>query len=312
MGKIQEGIEILKELGLPRQQQNDRSSLTLLAVLEIKKNNGWADAKKRIIGIHDILVFIKDNYKKEYAENTRETIRRQTLHQFEQAGIVIRNPDDPSRSTNSPATVYEITDEALNVIKGYGTDKWEESLREFIREKGKLVEKYEKKRKDEYSTLKISEAESISLSPGEHNDLQVKVIENLKTRFFPKAEILYFGDTAKKILINKKDELEKLGIPITKHDKLPDIVYYNRGDNHIILIEVVTSHGPLSPKRQMELEKVLENCKASRIYMSVFPDFHEFKKHIDNVAWETEVWIASNPDHMIHFNGEKFFSVYGK
>ncbi|MBU0951786.1 MAG: restriction endonuclease [Elusimicrobia bacterium] len=312
MGKIEQGIEILKGLGLPRQQQNERCSLTLLSLLDLKKNNSWEKSQKRIIGIHDILIFIKKNYNKKYAENTRETIRRQTLHQFEQAGIVSKNSDDPSRSTNSPATVYEITEETLNVIKKYGTSKWEDTLKSFISKKGKLIDKYEKIRKDKFLTLKIDGSDSIELSPGKHNELQIKVVKELKPRFFPKAELLYFGDTAKKTLVNKKDDLNKLGIPITKHDKLPDFVFYNKVKQQIILIEVVTSHGPISPKRQIELENTLKNCKASRIYISVFADFHEFKRHIDNIAWETEVWIAANPDHMIHFNGDKFFSVYNQ
>ena len=76
------------------------------------------------------------------------------------------------------------------------------------------------------------------------------------------------------------------------------------------LIEAVTAHGPLSPKRQIELEETLKDCKAKRVYISAFPDFYEFKRHIDNIAWETEVWTENNPDHMIHFNGPKFFTVY--
>ena len=100
-------------------------------------------------------------------------------------------------------------------------------------------------------------------------------------------------------------------IPITKHDKLPDVVLYDSQKNHLFLIEAVTTHGPLSPKRQIELEDTLRYCKAKRIYISAFPDFREFKRHIDNIAWETEVWIENNPDHMIHFNGPKFFTVYG-
>ncbi len=118
------------------------------------------------------------------------------------------------------------------------------------------------------------------------------------------------GDAAKKLLSKNRILLKKLNIPITQHDKLPDVVLYDEAKNHLILIEAVTSHGPVSPKRQIEIKEVLKKCKAKKIYISAFPHFHEFKRHTDNIAWETEVWIASNPDHMIHFNGPKFFSVY--
>lgn len=74
MSKIEEAIDILKFLGLPRAQQNERSALTLLAVLNLRKNSVWSAVKKRVIRIHDILEFIKKEYGQRYAENTRETI----------------------------------------------------------------------------------------------------------------------------------------------------------------------------------------------------------------------------------------------
>lgn len=310
MGKIKEGLDILVKVGIPRAQQNERSSLTLLAVLDLKKNTPWGQAKKRIIRIHDILVFIQKNYKKKYAENTRETIRRQTLHQFEQAGIVERNSDDPLRSTNSPNTVYNITDEALALVRAYDTTGWDKALHEFVTKKGRLVEKYEKRKDKSLIQLKTTAGDLIKFSPGKHNQLQVRIIKELVPRFCSKAKLVYVGDAARKLLFEDKKLLKQLNIPITQHDKLPDVVLYDREKDRLLLIEAVTSHGPISPKRQVELEKTLKECKAQKIYISAFPDFHEFKRHTDNIAWETEVWIANNPDHMIHFNGPKFFSAY--
>ena len=75
-----------------------------------------------------------------------------------------------------------------------------------------------------------------------------------------------------------------------------------------MLIEAVTSHGPVSPKRKHELDAVLKDCPLTRIYVSAFPSFTEFKRHLNDIAWETEVWVAEIPDHMIHFNGEKFLA----
>ncbi len=310
MSKIEEAIAILKDLGLPRAQQNERSALTLLALIDLKEDTPWPESKKRTIRIHDTLVFIKEYYGKQYAENTRETIRRQTLHQFEQAGIVIRNPDNPSRPTNSPNTVYAIADDALKVIKKHGAPNWQNALKEFIRKKGKLIDKYEK-RKEKYSiSVNLPDGTPVNFSPGKHNELQVKIIKEFRERFCPNTKVVYVGDAARKLLYLNKTFLKELKIPITKHDKLPDVVLYDSKTKHVFLIEAVTAHGPLSPKRQIELEKTLKQCKANKIYISAFPDFREFKRHIDNIAWETEVWIEDNPDHMIHFNGPKFFNVY--
>ena len=312
MNKIKEAISILKDLGMPRAQQNERSGLTLLALLNLKKKIEWKKSQKRIIRIHDILLFIKKEYKKHYAENTRETIRRQTLQQFEQGGIAVRNPDDPLRTPNHPYNVYQISNEALKVIKTFGSSKWKSALNNFIRKKGKLIDRYEKRKIQNTISVDLPSGASINFSPGKHNRLQIEIINEFRKRFCPHTDVIYVGDAAKKLLYVEEKILNKLNISITQHGKLPDVVLYDFKKNIIIFIEAVTSHGPLSPKRQIELEETLAQCKAKRIYVSAFPDFKEFKRHIDNIAWETEVWLESNPDHMIHFNGPKFFNIYNE
>jgi len=310
MSKINEAIAILKAFGLPKAQQNERSGLTLLALLDLKERTLWSESKNRTIRIHDILGFVEKRYGKHYAENTRETIRRQTLHQFEQAGVVIRNPDDPMRPTNSPKTVYTISDDAFKVVRRYGMSDWDQVLGEFTNKKGKLSEKYEKRKKMYAISIDLPDGTPVSFSPGKHNELQAKIIKEFRRRFCPDTKVVYVGDAARKLLYREENLLRELKIPITEHEKLPDVVLYDPRKNHIFLIEAVTAHGPLSPKRQIELEEALKECGAKRIYVSAFPDFSEFKKHVDNIAWETEVWIEENPDHMIHFNGPKFFTVY--
>ena len=308
MSKINEALEILKAVGMPKAQQNERSALTLLALINVKKNGSWSKAEEKSIRIHDILTFIKINYRKTYAENTRETIRRQTLHQFEQAGLVFRNTDVPSRPTNSPNTVYIISPIAAKTIRSYGTRDWNKNLSLFIKKVGKLTDEYDRRSESNKIPIKLPHMSTIRLSPGKHNELQVQVIKHFRPNFCPNSELLYIGDTAKKALDVDEDQLNTLGIPFNVHNKLPDIVLYEKQRNHLFLIEVVTSHGPVSPKRKIELEEALKATKAKRIYVTAFPSFHEFKKHIDNVAWETEIWLADKPNHMVHFNGDKFLS----
>jgi type II restriction enzyme len=146
----------------------------------------------------------------------------------------------------------------------------------------------------------------LRLSAGKHNEVQAAIIEQFATRFANGGVLLYIGDTADKNLFLDKDGLTKLNIPINEHSKLPDVVIYDKKRNWLFLIEAVTSHGPVSPKRIVELEKFLKNCKAGRIYVTAFPNFAEFKKHSTHIAWETEVWLTDFPDHMIHFNGDRF------
>jgi hypothetical protein len=306
MSKIEESQEILRALGLPAAQQNEMSALTLLALCGIKETDKWSDADCQSLGVtKGIMSFVADAYNKNYAPNTRETFRRQVLHQFVQGRIADYNPDEPDLPVNSPKAHYAISDIALSVIRRYGTNEWEAALADF---KGKVVtltEAYEKERSMTLIPVTV-EGKEIKLSAGKHNELQAAVIEQFAPRFAGGAKVLYLGDTANKGLYVDKEGLAIINILISEHSKLPDIVIYDELKEWLFLIEVVTSHGPVSPKRILELEDFLKDSKVGKIYVTAFPDKSEFRKHIADIAWETEVWIADNPDHMIHFNGDKF------
>ena len=154
--------------------------------------------------------------------------------------------------------------------------------------------------------LRSPDGQVLELSPGKHNEVQKAIVEEFAPRFAPGSRLLYLGDTARKHLLVDEKRLAALGLPITGHDKLPDIVLHDEKRNWLFLVEAVTSHGPMSPKRVLELEEMLEDCGAGIVHVSAFPDFAEFRKHMTAVAWETEVWLADTPDHMIHYNGDRF------
>ena len=282
----------------------------LLALANIRPNGSWKEARQPLLRIWDIMGFIRDAYKKDYAANTRETIRRQTIHQFEQVRLIDRNPDEPTRPTNSGKTVYRLTDEAMNVLRAFGARRFPRVVKEFMQTFGALDVAYQRQRKSFCVPLVLPSGVTASLSPGAHNRLQVAVVQAFGPRFAPGASVLYLGDTARKHVICEVAQLAELNIPITQHDKLPDIVFFDAKRMWLFLIEAVTSHGPVSPKRQQELEAMLAQCPGGRIYVSAFLTRGEFRKHSADIAWETEVWIAENPDHMIHFNGPKFLGPY--
>lgn len=315
MSKIEEAKQILEAMGLPKRQQNERSALTLLALCNLKEKDKWSKAKAvsmSVVGNKEnakyegIMRFITKHYNKPYAENSRETIRRQTLHQFVQAGIVDHNPEDPELPTNSKDYHYRITSEALKVIKSFNTRNWNKEIKYFKENVGLLREKYNKRRELRKIPVKLKDGTELIFSPGKHNEVQIAVIKEFAARFAHGSDLLYVGDTAKKDLYMDKKGLENLGIPLDDHSKLPDVILYDKKKNWLFLIEAVTSHGPVSPKRIVEMEKMLKNCKEGKIYVTAFPDFKEFKRHTSDIAWETEVWVVSFPDHMIHFNGDKF------
>lgn len=306
MSKIDEARDVLEQMGMPPAQRNDISCFTLLALCNLSEENSWSEASKPSLTIHQMLGFMRDVYGRDYAENTRETVRRQVIHQLEQARVVDRNPDEPNLPTNSPRTHYGLTDEALKVIRLYRKRGWASALEAFRSSHGVLLELYQRRRSMLEIPVRTSTGEEIRLSPGRHNRLQAQVVTEFGPRFAPGSILLYLGDAAKKLLHLDRERLVRLGIPITEHDKLPDVVLYDEGRNWLFLVEAVTSHGPVTPKRFEELEVTLEGCSANRLYVSAFPDFRQFKQHVENIAWETEVWVAEIPDHLIHFNGDKF------
>lgn len=273
----------------------------------IAEDTLWEDATKNSKRVtKGIMQFISDTYQKEYAPNTRETVRRQVLHQFVQARLVDLNPDIPDLPVNSPRTHYAITDEALEAIKTYGTDAWASASKAFVNSVGSLKARYAKERAGDLIPVTLSDGTELKLSPGRHNEVQKAIVEDFAPRFAKESKVLYIGDTAKKDLYIDTESLGALGIPIDQHSKLPDVVIYDEGKQWLYLIEAVTSHGPVSPKRVVELEALLSQCKVGKVYVTAFPDFAEFKKHSKEIAWETEVWIMDIPDHMIHFNGDRF------
>lgn len=306
--KIEQAQEILKALGLPAAQQNEISALTLLALVGVGPNDTWAKAARERCSVSkSIMAFIAERYGKTYAPNTRETVRRQVLHQFVQARVADYNPFEPDLPTNSPRAHYAISEAALAAISVYDRKDWPVAAAKFITEQGALAATYAKHRSSgTIVPVRLPNGTDVELSPGAHNAVQKAIVEQFAPRFAPGAELLYIGDTAKKNVVMEAKTLASLGLATSDHDKLPDVVLFDRKKGWLFLIEAVTSHGPMSPKRVFEIGEMLEGSKVGPVYVSAFPDMAEFRKHMKDIAWETEVWIAEIPDHMIHFNGDRF------
>ncbi len=304
---LKQASDILRQLGMPERQQNRMSSLTLLALCRMTTSSSWASARAESLTIRKgIMDYISAEFEVRYAENSRESFRRQVLHQFVQAGLALQNPDDASLPTNSSKNHYRISNEALAAIRKYSTREWGAARDAFLREAGSLSAKYAAARNQVMVALKVADSGVLHLSPGRHNEVQAAIVHQFGPRFAPGASLLYLGDTAEKSLYVDSEALRRLGLEITPHDKMPDVVLYDARREWLFLIEAVTSHGPMSPKRVFELQKVLKKCSAGLIFVSAFPDIKEFKRHADNIAWDSEVWLADTPEHLMHFNGDRF------
>ncbi|MBI5666710.1 MAG: restriction endonuclease [Chloroflexi bacterium] len=312
MPEIAEAQEILAALGMPEAQQNEMAALTLIALCGLKPGEHWSSSRRHSLTVSKgIMAFIREFYGRTYAPNTRETFRRQVLHQFVQGWIADYNPDNPSLPTNSPKAHYSISQAALNTIRTFGTDAWDNAVKEFRNKYGSLLTIYQLSRQTAGIPVTLPDGNILTLSPGEHNRLQAQVIEQFAPRFASGALVLYLGDTADKDLYVATEQLLNLGVAINEHKKLPDILLFLPSRNWLYLIEVVTSHGPMTPKRIVELNGMFANCSAGKIFVTAFPSFAEFRKHLRAIAWDTEVWIAEAPEHLIHFNGDRFLGPRG-
>lgn len=306
MDKLKSVKELLGRINMPSKQQSTLCCLTLLAMANLKKETSWSEATNEWIRIHDIISFIADNYGVIYAENSRETFRKQAMHPFRTAALI----EDNGKATNSPNYRYRITAEFLKVICSF-TDDFDfahdnnDTLMQFIGKHPSLSDIYASKKKMQKMPVRINN-EDYTFSPGKHNQLQKAILEEFAPRFAPHSECLYVGDTIKKDMIKNIEKLSSLGFEITLHDKMPDVVLYREDKNWIYFIESVTSVGPMDPKRILEIETMTKNITAGRVYVTAFLDFATFKKFSEQLAWETEVWIADMPEHMIHLNGDKF------
>lgn len=248
MSKIDEARKFLEDIGMPKAQQSDICALSLLAMAGIKPSDEWKSASNEWIRIHDIIAFVNQNYGTTYAENSRETFRKQAMHRFRTAALI----EDNGKATNSPNYRYRITEETLKVLQAINSSNDEKMMERFLLYHEKLVDIYASKKKMMMMPVKINGAD-FQFSAGKHNELQKAIIEEFAPRFAPNAECLYVGDTIAKDLVKNVDKLKELGFEITLHDKMPDVVLYREDKDWIYFVESVTSVGPMDPKRIIEI-----------------------------------------------------------
>lgn len=258
-----------------------------------------------------MMEFVATHYRSQpWKANTRETVRRQTMHQFCQAGIASYNPDMPDRSVNSPHNVYQLTEEALNMLHQFNSPGWESALAEFKKIHQSLSEKYAAPRKSKAVSLKYAPGKEIFLSPGEHSELIANIVSLFVPHHVGEGVLIYVGDTGDKWGYFDRPAMDALGVQVDHHGKMPDVVIHYTKKDWLILCEAVTSHGPVDSKRHNELKVLFKGSKAGLVFVSAFPSRQIMRKYLAEIAWETEVWCADQPSHLIHFNGERFLGPY--
>ncbi len=310
---INEALEILDSVGIPLNTKTERAmekmAVCFLAVAGVKKD--WSKAIENAnLKSRDIIKIVNENFEENISSGSYDDIRRKDLKLLVLADIVINSGVNKRSATNDPTRGYALHTDFKNLIVTYKTADWKSNLKKFNENKPSLAEILSRKRNLEQIPVKLPSGKPLELSLGEHNVLQKEIIEQFLPRFGSDCSVLYIGDTSNKSLHMEIEGLKKLNFFELSHDELPDIIAYSEKNNWLYLIEAVHSSGPMSEIRVHQLKKLLKDSKAELIFVTAFLNRAEFRKWVMDVAWETEVWIADNPDHMIHFNGHKFLGAY--
>jgi hypothetical protein len=308
--KLRDAIAILSALEFRGKQANATAGYVLLALLDLKPGDLWADASAPLRGITPIIEFIAEAYRVRYAPNTRETIRDEAVKYFVEAGFLARNPDDPERPTTSMNTVYQVEPTALSLCKSYGAAMWPDVLRQYLVDRDKIRTELERQRTFAQIPVHLPSGATITLSPGGQNPLIKHIVEQFCPRFTPGGTILYLGDSATKFKHLEAKELEGLGIVLDSAAKMPDVVVHDSKRNWLVLIEAVATGGVIDLKRRNELKSLFQASTAGLVFVTAFADRKVMQSVLTHISWETEVWVAADPDHLIHFNGERFLGPY--
>lgn len=302
---LADALGILADLDMPRGQRNERTALCLLALAGMTPSTRWRDATAPLMGITPIVAFCETHYGRHYAPNSREAFRRRSIHQLVQAGVVQRNPDDLERPVNSPHTVYQLTPEALVLLQSYGMDTWSARLAAFLEMQPALRTRYEWEREQARVPVTLPDGQRIALSPGDHSALMGAIIQLFCPRLVPGGRVIYVGVTGDRLGYYDRGLARELGLA-DDLVKFPDVIVYDARRRWLLLIEAVTSHGPVDPKRHIELVELFSGSGLPIVFVSAFESRATMARFVMQIAWETVVWVADAPSHLVHFDGDRF------
>jgi len=312
---INETLFILDALGIPvngTPRRLECMAMAFLACSNIKSKKDFQKAKSLKDEYHlksrDVVDFVNKHFKESISRGSYDDIRRKDLKFLTLADIILES--NPEASKNSPTRGFGLNPDYIEVIQSYGTKSWDKNLKSINSASKSLKEKLERKREISKVKVTLPSGLELKLSKGEHNDLQKAIIQEFLPRYGFESEVLYLGDTSKKYLHLNEEALKELGFFKISDDLLPDILAYSSTKNWLYLIEAYHSTGQISETKLLQFKEMTKSCKAEIIYVTAFLDRDSFRKVASTIAWETEVWIADNPDHLIHFNGDKFLGPY--
>lgn len=308
-------LYILDKFGIPvdsTPRRLERMAISFLACGDIKSLKDFKKVKdfnsNYSLKTRDVIDYVNKHFSENISSGSYDDIRRKDLKLLTIAEIVLRS--SPNSATNDSTRGYCINPMYAELIKSFDSKNWTDLVTTKLKNVDPLNQKLKRERDLQKVSVTLPSGGKLEFSAGEHNDLQKAIIEDFLPRYGYDAEVLYVGDTADKYLHLEKEHLEALNFFEISHEELPDVIAYSKSKNWLYLIEAVHSSGPISEIRLLQLQKLTEKCSAEIVYVTTFLTRPKFRQFMVDIAWETEVWIADNPDHLVHFNGDKFLGLY--
>lgn len=287
--------------------------MAFLAVGDVRTSAGWKKIKdsnnEYSLTTREIIAYENKHFEENISSGSYDDIKRKDLARLLLASIIVHSK--PGSNTSNPTRGYKISNEYSRIIKNYGQSDWFAQVRTFNQMHPTYQERVSTKRDIPKLIVHTPDGKEIHLKDGEHNAIQKQIIEELLPRFGYGSTLLYCGDSDNRYgIIYEKESLANLGFSDLSRSILPDVVAYSAKKDWIYLIEAYHTSNPITPQRKLELQQLLgENAKKA-IFITAFENTAIYRNCLEELAWETEVWIATEPDHMIHRNGSRFMGPY--
>lgn len=312
---INHTLFILESFGVPidgTPRRLERMAIAFLAVIDVRKVGNFKNAKdlskKYSLKTREVIEYVNKHFQEKISSGSYDDIRRKDLKLLVAGNIVMQS--SPNSATNDSTRGYGLNPFYTKILNSYPSKNWYNQAKKYLKDIEPIAEILKRKRNIKKIPVQLPSGKKIKFSLGLHNNLQKAIIEEFLPIYGYGAKVLYVGDTSDKYLHLDKEGLNELDFFEISHEELPDVIAYSKKKNWLYLIEAVHSSGTISELRLLQLKELTKKCKADIVYVTAFLDRKIFRKFIADIAWETEVWIADNPEHMIHFNGDKFLGPY--
>lgn len=315
---IQEALDILAALGVPMTgltpRRKEKMAKVFLSVAGLRPGMPWREAKDNLdehqLQSRQIIAHMNAHWGENISPGSYDDIRRKDLVLPVAAHIVLNSAKNPNANTNDGTRGFAINPLAAHAIRQFGSPDWAQAVTEFLQGRTTLAEELGRHRDLARVPVSIRPGLTLTLSAGGHNALQKQIIESFLPIYGHGCAVLYVGDTTQKTLFVDTEALERIRLFELAHDKLPDVIAYSASKNWLYLIEAVTTANPITELRRRALLEAAADCTADLIFVTAFPDRETYRKFAKDIAWETEVWLADAPEHMIHFNGDRFLGPH--